>query len=338
LLEPFQTFSVFPNILLGESGNDSLEGMGGNDTLYGGEGNDDLDGGAGTDILIGGTGNDTYTVQDSSDAVFEGANGGTDQIDASINFSLIGLPNVENLTLIGNAISGTGNNLNNRINGNNLNNTLTGGLGDDTLNGRSGNDVLNGDAGNDTLEGGSGIDNLSGGIGNDTLDGGANNDNLVGGAGNDTLRGQSGVDVLNGGTGNDSLLGGTGGDRLVGGSGDDVLNGEAGNDTLTGGSGRDTFTFTGSLAGLGRDLIVDFNRGQGDKIQLSPATFTGLNDINAQFGSFANDIQAIASSALIAYSRGSRTLFYNPDLGGGGGTAFASVPGQLLRADDFIVA
>ena len=53
--------------LYGYQGNDSLAGLGGSDILRGGDGSDALDGGAGNDILIGGAGNDTLTGGDGLD-------------------------------------------------------------------------------------------------------------------------------------------------------------------------------------------------------------------------------------------------------------------------------
>jgi Ca2+-binding RTX toxin-like protein len=110
-------------------------------------------------------------VDNLGDFVVENAGGGTDTIQSSITYSLVGLPNVENLTLTGaNAINGTGNC---------ANNVLTGNTGNNILSGREGNDTLNGGAGNDTLIGGTGNDILTGGAGKDTLTGGTGTDRFV---------------------------------------------------------------------------------------------------------------------------------------------------------------
>ena len=109
---------------------------------------------------------------------------------------------------------------------------------------------MSGLGGDDVLYGGSGEDRLFGGEGSDKLYGGTQNDSLYGGAGNDTLIGYSGNDYLNGF-----------------GSGQEY-------DILTGGTGADTFA-VGSpnnniiqYFGAGYATITDFNRVQGDKIQL----------------------------------------------------------------------
>lgn len=95
---------------------------------------------------------------------------------------------------------------------------------------------------------------------------------LYGGAGNDTLTGGNSNESLMGGDGKDILKGGVGIDYLFGGSGDDVLIGGGSRDVLKGGLGADTFKFnfiTDSGFIAARDSIVDFNRAQGDKIDLS---------------------------------------------------------------------
>jgi Ca2+-binding RTX toxin-like protein len=99
-----------------------------------------LDGGNGSDTLVGGSGNDTYVINSSGDVAIELAGGGTDTIEASIDYTLA--DNVENLVLTATAINGTGNSGNNIITGNDANNTLIGGLGNDTFTGGLGNDTF----------------------------------------------------------------------------------------------------------------------------------------------------------------------------------------------------
>lgn len=148
-------------------GNDlanSITGNSGSNHLEGGAGNDFLNGDLGADTLIGGTGNDTYVVDNVGDIVIEYVNEGTDQVNASITYSLG--DNVENLTLTGTAaINGTGNALNNSIAGNDAANVLNGGAGNDFIKGGGGNDTIVGGAGNDTLMGGSGADTFVFGLG-----------------------------------------------------------------------------------------------------------------------------------------------------------------------------
>ncbi|MCU0075584.1 Ig family protein, partial [Pseudomonas koreensis] len=66
-----------------------------------------LNGGLGADTMTGGLGNDTYYVDNAGDSVVEDANAGVDTVMASIDYTLG--TNLENLTLLGSALNGTGN-------------------------------------------------------------------------------------------------------------------------------------------------------------------------------------------------------------------------------------
>ncbi|MBF2083711.1 cadherin domain-containing protein, partial [Thermoleptolyngbya sp. C42_A2020_037] len=137
------------------------------DYLVGGIGNDTLDGGTGNNTLIGGLGNDVYIVRNPADTIIERPNEGNDTVQAAVNYTLP--DHVENLVLIDNARTGTGNAQNNRITGNALRNLLRGGAGNDTLLGLAGADTLLGEDGNDLLDGGRGRNILTGGQGRDTF-------------------------------------------------------------------------------------------------------------------------------------------------------------------------
>lgn len=267
----------------GHDGNDSLDGGNGNDKLYGETGDDYLLGGVGNDYLDGGRGNDTLYGETGRD-------------------------------------------------------TLYGGIGDDILDGGDGNDYLDGGVGNNTLKGGAGNDTLVAGIGRNTVNGGSGSDTLVAdysqssylgvhlgwlgqnaifGRNNegvvlfhqdiesfqitgtryaDAFEGRSYNDTFTGGEGNDYLSGAGGNDILVGGAGNDILVGGAGNDTLTGGGGADKFVFNSLSEGI--DRITDFNRAQGDKIEVS-STFgaTSINQFsfNTNTGALLFDNQQFAT-------------------------------------------
>lgn len=120
----------------------------GDDSVTGNDGDDILDGGAGDDVLTGGNGDDSYVVDSAGDVVVEAASQGRDTVISSVDFTLSA--NVENLSLTGGAILGTGNGLANTLFGNELDNTLDGGGGDDSLLGGAGNDILIGGSGSDT--------------------------------------------------------------------------------------------------------------------------------------------------------------------------------------------
>lgn len=79
----------------------------------------------------------------------------------------------------------------------------------------------------------------------------------------------------------DTIIGSSVGNKLNGRGGNDDLSGLGGNDTLTGGAGRDRlqggtgadkFDFnktSESVVGNNRDVILDFSRSQGDKVDLA---------------------------------------------------------------------
>lgn len=219
------------------------------DTIIGNAANNTLDGRAGADNLRGVGGDDTYAVDDAGDLVSELLNsadaGGEDLVVASVNFVLANY--VEDLTLIGAALAGTGNSLANVITGNSGANTLNGAAGIDTLIGGTGDDLYYADNAGDVVveKAGEGADTvratISFGLADDVetliLMGSANL-NGTGNAANNLLFGNTGANILNGGVGNDQL---------------------------TGGTGADTFQFGTNFRS---DIIKDFNSGQGDVIQL----------------------------------------------------------------------
>jgi Ca2+-binding RTX toxin-like protein len=126
-------------------------------TLTGNSGDNALDGKTGKDHMTGNGGNDSYVVDNVGDVVDESGDvTGLDTVNSSISFSLVAgiavLGTVENLTLTGAAaISGTGNDLANKIGGNAGANALFGGGESDTIEGGGGNDTVTGGAGDDRI-------------------------------------------------------------------------------------------------------------------------------------------------------------------------------------------
>jgi Ca2+-binding RTX toxin-like protein len=275
-LSDFQTNSDLTNLLTYIStnltGDFSIEAGSGGQTLTGNAGNNILNGGAGADTLIGGKGNDTYIVDDVNDVVVENFNEGTDQINASVSYSLALAANVENLLLTGtDHINGTGNSLANTITGNSGNNILDGGDGVDKLAGGLGNDTYI----VDLVRTGTTAANYKVAL-QDTITEAAN-------AGTDIvkLRLLDGVsyDMNNAttltlganlerfdasltGSTKLNLTGNALNNTLVGNDADNILDGGAGVDTLVGGKGNDTYLLdlkVSSGALLIEDTVLEFN-------------------------------------------------------------------------------
>src|SRR5262249_3684229 len=110
-------------------------------SLQGGVGPDTFMGSADADSMAGGAGDDTYIVDNADDQVSEAPNEGTDTVISWFDYQLE--PNVEKLVLQegSNAVTATGNELDNDITGN---------------------------ANNDIIDGGAGADRMAGGLGDDT--------------------------------------------------------------------------------------------------------------------------------------------------------------------------
>ncbi len=337
------------NFINGTAAANNLNGAEGNDNLFGLGGNDTLTGGTGIDTLTGGDGNDTYAIETSGDLVVEtnavAATGGIDTVLSSLPTYIL-TDNVENLTLSGAAVNGTGNGLNNLINGNSAANSLTGGNGNDTLNGGAGVDTLNGGAGTDSLTGGDGndvyiietsgdlvaetnanaaiggIDRVSSSLANYTLT--SNVENLF----------LTGTAAINGtGNGLNNVIGGNGASNsLNGGGGIDSLAGGVGNDTLTGGLDADTFRFGSTLnATTNRDTITDFSVTQGDRIELENSVFTALPTTGTLASTaFVIGASATTASHRILYSSSTGLLSYDRDGNGAAGAiAFARLTSGL---------
>ncbi len=374
------------NLTLTGAGNINATGNALANVLIGNTGNNILDGLGGADNMAGGLGNDTYIV-DAGDVVTELAGGGTDTINtALVTFSLATLANVENLTFTGTvAFTGTGNALANAITGNAGNDTLDGGAGNDTMAGGAGNDTYFVDAvgdavnetagqGTDTVNttlitysltanveklafigpsggtfagNGNGLDNtitggattantLTGGAGNDVLNGGGVTDNLSGEGGDDTVLGLAGNDTLTGGAGNDVLDGGADNDSISGDGGDDTLLGGAGADNLAGGAGNDIVD-----GGAGNDTMT----GDGGNDFFRVAAGFGSDTINGFGTSGAAQDQIDVSSfhltsaaigTSITITGGANALI--TVLGGGatGGTiTLSGVNANTINATDF---
>ncbi len=306
--------SAVANVIAGGIGNDTLNGLGGDDTLDGGGGNDALNGGIGADQMSGGTGDDTYFVDNAGDVVIEGASGGDDRINSSIDFALA--DNVERLYLTGSAITGTGNGLDNILAGNLAANKLFGGDGNDTLNAGGGADEMSGGIGDDVYYVDNSADVVIEGLsaGNDRVFSSADfalGDNVerldltgsaITGTGNglaNIITGNAAANKLFGGDGGDTLIGGTGADEMTGGIGDDVYYVDNIGDVVI------------EAAGAGNDRIlssVDFTLGDNvDRLYMSGSAINGTGN------GLANLINGTAGHNVIKAGGGADVI-----IGGGG--------------------
>jgi trimeric autotransporter adhesin len=238
-------YALLPNfenlLLLGAA---DLQGYGNAvaNIIVGNPGSNLLDGRAGVDTMYGGAGNDAYFVDQTFDQCIENPASGTDNVFASVNYTLGA--NVENLFLGGNAIVGTGNGSANYISGNAFDNVIEGGLGPDTMLGGAGNDAYFVDnAGDQVIETAAGDGNdtvystahfrLDANVENLVLQGGADLQGYGNGLAN-TLVGNNGNNLLDGGTGADAMFGGAGNDAyFVDNAGDKVIETAAGDGSDT---------------------------------------------------------------------------------------------------------
>lgn len=288
--------------LFGLVGDDGLVGGDGIDDLSGGTGNDVLDGGAGADQMDGGAGHDRYVVDDTGDTITEepGAlQGGIDTVISSATFRLP--DNVERLILTGaDPISGTGNDLQNRITGNGARNVLRAGDAIDVLAGAGGNDFLDGGRDADTMVGGADsdtyiVDDLDDAVVEAALGGLADRvlssvdytlpayvEELtlrgratlgIGNAFANVITGNASANSLRGGRGDDTLLAAGGNDVLDGGADSDDLQCGLGSDTAFGGDGSDT---------IGGDVGRDVPGGSADRL-------SGGDGSDVIFGDQGND-------------------------------------------------
>ena len=217
------------NVLNGGWGNDVIRGAGGNDWIVGGQGEDDLDGEVGSDSYA-----DWYYGADDDDTIDDSGAGPGDKDTADFNGS--GAVSVD-LTA-GKATGGDTDTLAGieTVRGTAHADTLLGGSGSETLVGLGGDDLIRPGGGNDSVDGGPGVDTLS----FDTASKGVRVSLATGtasGEGSDTLaavervHGSAFADVLRGSGAAEALFGLGGADTLVGGGGADLLDGGSGRDT-----------------------------------------------------------------------------------------------------------
>jgi Ca2+-binding RTX toxin-like protein len=350
----YSTELVGRDRFFGRGGDDLLQGGSGRDLLVGGDGDDRLSGGRARDRLIGGPGDDAYRVVLEEDQLVEQANGGIDTIVTSTrsytlaeHFENLAVHDVgyfydngnfqfDEQTDFAGTFRGTGNTADNRITGALFARNVLAGLdGADVLRGGAEDDRLNGGAGSDTVSyyspvalsrvtvdlriagaqdtGGGGIDRL------------VSIENVIGSRSEDRLIGDDGDNILFGASAADVLIGGGGDDRLRGGHLDD---------TLTGGAGADSFVYVDEPDEFrGIDLITDFSRAEGDRIDLGEV----LADADLSFigaGAFSG---AGAEVRAFAAGEGRYTVQVDTDADAVAELVISVVSAAPLDAVDFVL-
>ncbi len=266
-----------PDIILGRAGNNNIEGVRGDNVLIGGPGNDQLSGGPGSDVIVGGAGANRI----------EGGPGlrpgtqpvGRDELTDTGNL-LVGGPGADSITggpstdyvLAGGWPTGVHDD-------EDIEELLRPGstagaaLVATAVAARSwavdelidGGETLDRDLAGDLCRAAEripettdpGANNVKAHRGDDVVVGGFGDDDLDAGRGDDIACVPDGNNVLQAGRGNNELHGGAGDDRLLGGSGNDWLTGGGGENYLRGRDGRNLL-----IGGVGSDVLEGGDSGE----------------------------------------------------------------------------
>jgi hypothetical protein len=295
------TGNTLENELVGNSGNNILNGLGGADWMYGNEGND------------------TYYIDNDMDSIVERAGQGIDITRSSVSIALEA--EVEKLYLTGTAANGTGNLLSNYIYGNASGNRIDGQAGADRLYGDNGDDTFVVDSAGDLVfetSAAGGTDTVESSV-NHTLS--ANVENLV---------------LI--GTENVNATGNTLSNAITGNSGNNFIYGKAGNDLLDGGGGSDQFVFDTALGASNIDTVNGFDVAD-DYLRLDDAMFAALVTGYLAATAFRAGSAAADADDRIIYNAVTGAALYDPDgTGVAAAVQFATLgPGLALAADDIYV-
>jgi Ca2+-binding RTX toxin-like protein len=309
-------------------------GGSGSDLIIGNSVANSINGGRGDDDMRGGGGNDTYYANSAADKITEAAaEGNSDIVASSVNYTLGAGVYVEKLTTTSlgatSALALTGNAFAQTITGNAGGNTLSdGGGAADTMQGLGGNDLYYVHNSRAVVQEGSTqgvLDWIATSVSytvavgvwieklTTTSFGATSAINLVGNAVSQTISGNAGANVLFG---------------------------KAGDDTLAGGGGADAFVFdTAPNTTTNYDRITDFNVAD-DTIRLNNAIFlaVGANGALAA-GAFYAGTSAHDASDRIIYNPATGNVGYDADgTGAIGAIRFATLDtGLALTNGDFLV-
>ena len=292
----FTNATAIEGLLLGNNGNDELNGGSGFDQINGGQGNDVIRGNAGNDKLIASPGNDNIRGGDGDDLIF--GTSGTNMLHGEAGDDTIyGGSEVD--TIFGNdgidSIFG--------LDGDDVIDVGDGGVEDSA--GTSQADLALGLNGNDTITGGTGLNVMYGGDGEDTV---------VGGTGQNRAHGQNGNDDITGGDANDFLAGQNGNDTIRGLGGADFILPSFGDDVVDAGAGNDFVVFTSTfsnyqITGSGSNLIVSDTRGFEGTDEVDNAETFRFTDGDREAGSPIAHVITI-QPIIVSNDNGSNTAEY----------------------------
>lgn len=130
-------------------------------------------------------------------------------------------------------------------------------------------------------------------------------DTIYGMGGADTILGAGGADMIDGGAGNDTITGGLGADLLIGGTGAD----------------RFVLTAAGESSVPAPDVIADFNRAEGDKINLSALDANLAAGGNQSFA-FIGTAAFSNRAGQLRYEQAGGDTFVSGDVNGDGKADF----------------
>jgi Ca2+-binding RTX toxin-like protein len=253
--------------LLGDDGNDFVDGNQGNDTALLGDGNDvfQWDPGDGSDVVEGQGGTDTlvFNGSNAAESIDLSANGSRLRLARNVGSVVMDVNGVERVNL--NTLGGADTITTGDLTGTDvkqlaidLSQQPGSGMGDGaadavvvnatvvndqiTVSDKGGSVIVKGLAAQVTIEGAEASNDsltINGLAGDDTINASGLSADLInltinGGSGNDTITGSKGNDLVNGGQGNDVASLGAGDDTFVWNPGDasDTVEGQAGVDTL----------------------------------------------------------------------------------------------------------
>ncbi len=302
-------------------------------TLIGNAGNNVLDGKGGADSMSGGAGDDTYYVDNAADIVDDKAGNGLDKVIASTTYALSATAEIEQMQTINASATNALN-----LTGNDFVQSMLGNAGNNRLDGKGGADTMNGLFGDDTYVVDNAGDVVIEAAGRGTAD-------KVIASVSYALSANAEVEIMqtNGAalTTKIDLTGSNTDQAIFGNNGANRLDGKGGTDTLRGYGGPDTFVFSTKITSANVDTIVDFNVPQ-DVIELESDIFTGLTEGTfISKNQFAANTTGFATSAdhRIVYETDTGNLYFDADGSGAGGRKlFGIVSTNLaLTEDDFFV-